>query len=86
MSVISYRNQKIIPAPFVNITKSYERDAQGKKIGATFTITLTSKIVAFMGSPNSSSVFHTGTGYPADEVISDNSRLAAVLRKIESVS
>jgi hypothetical protein len=41
----------LIPAPFVDISKSYVKTGDGKKIGATYTITLNGTILPDRGSP-----------------------------------
>ena len=85
MSSVSYSSKRLIPAPFVSVTKTYQTTADGEKIGSLFQLTITGTIVAFKGSPNSSQAFHTGTGFPADEVIAANARLAAIIRKQEAI-
>jgi hypothetical protein len=67
MGTVSYNGKKIIPAPLVNVQKSYLRAGDGEKIGSTFNITLSGRVISHKGSPNSSGVFWTSTGYPADE-------------------
>ena len=84
MSVCAYGGKKIIPAPFVSISKEYQ-DIGGYKVGSVYTINIIGKILAFKGSPNSSGAFHTGSGYPADETITEDARLAAMERKIEAL-
>ena len=65
--MIIYDSKKIIPAPLVTIQKNYIRTADGTKIGAGYTITLTGKLFPCKGSPLSGGTFHTTSGYPADE-------------------
>jgi hypothetical protein len=85
MSSVSYDGNRLIPAPFVSVTKNYDRTADGEIIGSRFQLTITGTVVAFKGSPNSSRVFHTAGGYPADEVIAANARLGAIFRKQEAI-
>lgn len=80
-----YNSQKVIPAPFVSINKKYNTNGDGKKVGSTFSLQLVGTIVAYMGSPNSSGVFWNLAGYPPDESIGADSRLAAILRKQEAL-
>jgi hypothetical protein len=54
---ISYDGQKIVPAPQIGMKKSYLRTGDGKKVGATFTITLNGDILPFKGSPEHNGVF-----------------------------
>ncbi len=82
---VSYGDKRLIPAGFVSISKSYQTAGDGQKIGSLYQITLNGTIVADKGSPNSSGVFHTVGGYPADEVIDHDSRLGAILRKQSAI-
>lgn len=85
MSSVSYDGKRLIPAPFVSVTKNYQTTGDGEKIGSTFQLSVTGTIVAFKGSPNSSQVFHTAAGYPADETVNADARLASILRKQEAI-
>jgi len=85
MSSVSYNGSRLIPAPFVSVSKNYETTGDGEIIGSTFQLTITGTIVAFKGSPNSSRVFHTTSGFPADEVIATDARLGAIFRKQEAI-
>lgn len=90
---VLYDGSRIIPAPFVNISKNYQTTGDGEKIGATFQIQLIGTLVAFKGSPTSSGTWWVAGGYPPDsrtepsysENIDTDSRLAAILRKQESL-
>lgn len=82
---VSYDGNRLIPAPFIEITKNYQRSANGEIIGTTFSITLTGKIMAYKGSPKSDKSFWTLGDYPSDEVISNDARLGALLRKEEAI-
>lgn len=85
MATIIYDGKAIIPAPFVTISKQYQKNSDGSIIGKIFNITVQGKLVAYKGSPNSNKVFHTSSGYPADENISDTQRLGSILRKQEAI-
>lgn len=78
---VVYDSKKIIPAPFIAISKKTNRDDSGKPLGQTYQITVHGKLTAEKGSPNSSGVFWTASGYPADESIAADSRLTAILKK-----
>lgn len=82
---VSYNAKKIIPAPLVRISKEIQRNDDGTKIGSLFLLTLTGTIVAHKGSPNSDSVFHETSGYPADELRLTGERLGSILRKQEAL-
>jgi len=81
MAYVLYDGNKIQPAPLVSIDKNYSRSEDGRIIGSIYNINLSGYIVPQKGSPSSTGVFWTGTGYPPDEVISGDSRLAAILNK-----
>lgn len=85
MGRVLYGGNRLIPAPFVSIQKVYERTPDGEKIGSTFNIQLTNSMVAFKGSPASDQSLWTAGGYPPDEVVAGNARLAAIIRKQESI-
>lgn len=85
MGRVSYDSKRIIPAPFVGITKEYKFTDDGTKIGATFALNVVGKIVAYKGSPTSSGTFWTVGGYPGDETLTDSQHLASILRKFEAL-
>ena len=43
--------QFLTPAPFINITKDFDKQGDGEIIGARYSITLTGKLIADRGSP-----------------------------------
>lgn len=85
MGRVLYGGARLVPAPFCSIQKTYERADDGTKIGSTFSIQLSNDIVAFKGSPDSDQTLWTAGGYPADEVISSDARLGAIIRKQEAI-
>lgn len=82
---IYYNSKSIIPGPLVDINKNYQRNASGEVIGTTFSITLTGTILPDKGSPSSTGVFHTTSGYPADESIANDSKMASLIRKQDAL-
>ena len=76
---------RLIPAPLVTINKTYQRSSNGDIIGRLYTITVTGTMVAYMGSPMSDGTWHTSGGYPANESIAAEARLAAIQRKQEAI-
>lgn len=84
MSVV-YNGNRIIPAPFISIQKSYIKGQDGHTLGATFNITVTGSIIACKGSPTSTGTFHTGAGFPADETIFADERLKSLLHKQDAL-
>lgn len=90
---IIYDGKKIIPAPFVSIQKSYQRAADGRKIGTLFNLSVKGKIVPYKGSPivatgtDNSADYDTGGtfSYPADGTMSVNDRQNAIRVKQEAL-
>lgn len=85
MSKVMYDGKRLIPAPFVSIQKQYQTTGDNEKVGSLFTITVVGTIVAFKGSPDSSRTFWTLGGFPPDEVVDGDSRLASIIRKQEAI-
>ena len=82
---VIYDGKKIIPAPLATVRRDKSEGSDGVPTGFKNSITLKGKLFADRGSPNSSGVFHTGDGYPADENVSSDSRLASILAKQEAL-
>lgn len=85
MGRVYYNSQRLIPAPFVNVSKEYQKSSDGTIIGSVFTLNIKGTIIAYKGSPDSSGTFWNVGGYPADEVLDDTERLAAIIRKQEAI-
>ena len=85
MSVVSYDGKKIVPAPFLNIVKTYQKSGNGDIIGKVYNITVAGSLVTHMGSPNSSGIFWDQSGHPPSEDIDGDSKLAALFRKQEAL-
>lgn len=85
MSICTYDGKKLIPAPFVSVQKNYQKAADGTILGSIYSINVTGKVLADKGSPNKTGVFWTASGYPADEVVTSDSRLGALIRKKEAI-
>lgn len=80
---ISYNSKYIIPAPYMNLQKSYVRTDSQARINPSYKITLTGKLLPSKGSPSSSGTFWVSAGYPPDDVITDN--FDSLLRKQEAI-
>jgi hypothetical protein len=85
MSRVIYDEKRLIPAPLVSITKSYQKSGNGEIVGKIFNLTITGTIVAWMGSPMSDGSFWESSGYPPDEDIAAENRLGAIQRKQEAI-
>lgn len=81
MSTVSYRGQKLIPAPPVSVRQNKLRREDGLIIGAPYSLVIRGRMLADRGSPNSSGIFWDQSGYPPNEVVEHDSRLGAILRK-----
>ena len=73
--------KKIIPAPLAEITKEFQRSEDGTPRSVVYNITLHGNLVAFAGSPRSDGSLWTASGYPPDENIPADSRLASLRNK-----
>lgn len=94
--MLYYGSSKVIPAAFASFQKQFVTSDDGTKIGVVFNITINGKIVAYKGSPHGGTLSGTGwggpdnrfwttSGYPPDEVITQDERLRNILRKQESL-
>lgn len=82
---VSYNSKKIIPAPLVSISKSYQRTGDGTKIGKTYSITVNGTLLAWKGSPRIDGTFWDQPDYPPDDGVDADGRLGAILRKQEAL-
>lgn len=73
--------KKLIPGPLVTIAKEVRKSEDGTTRGISYVVTLRGTISAEKGSPNSSGVFWTASGYPSDETIAADSRLKSIFTK-----
>lgn len=93
MSIVSYNGSRLIPAPYVNISKSYTTSADGKMIGSIWNIVVKGSMLTYKGSPDENNVFYTGSNYPPDGrttpdysvTFDENEHLGHVLRKQEAI-
>lgn len=82
-----FDDKLLIPCPLVTIQKNYVRigGEQGEIVSSNYDVTLNGTIVAYKGSPNSDGVFWDTSGYPPDENIPTESRLASILSKQKAI-
>lgn len=81
---VIYGSGKLIPAPFVDIRKSYE-GFDSTIISTTYDITLNGTMVGHKGSPNSNGEFWTQAGYPPDESLANLESFESLIRKGEAL-
>lgn len=84
MAGVKYDGKYLIPAPLVDISQEYYKNGD-VIIGNTYKISLRNKFVADKGSPTSSGTWHTGAGYPADETLTHDQHLAAIIGKQQAL-
>lgn len=78
--------KRIVPAPFVTLSKSYNKTGDDRKLLPIFTINLAGTILPGRGSPNSSGVFHTGSSDPTDESLTTtDAKFNSILRKQDAL-
>jgi len=86
MSHVSYGGNRIIPAPFVSLTRVYQRTANNTLLSSMWQGTINGTVVAYKGSPDSDGNFWTLGGFPPDETLTDPEFLGAIIRKQEALS
>lgn len=74
-------DKKLILVEGVDIARRSERTEAGVKKRSFFEVVTRGQLIAWKGSPSSSGTWWTGAGYPPDEDIPAESRLAAILTK-----
>jgi len=88
---VYYDQSLLSPAPFVSINKDYVRGSDGKKIGATYSITLEGTFLSHKGSPSKTGTF---TGYgglgssyeePANESVEPDELQYALFNKASAL-
>jgi len=82
---VMYNGNRLIPAPFIAVSKQYETTGDSTQIGSKYSITINGTICSFKGSPSGSGTFHTVGGFPPDETVDGDSRLGNIQRKQESI-
>ena len=89
-------SQSIIPAPFFTYPKQIIVAGDQRRLGNTYPITITGKLVAYMGSPQTGTLagpgwggylnlFWTDSGYPPNESIGVSARIHALEVKEEAL-
>lgn len=82
---VSYDGRRLIPAPLVSISRERVESEDGGPLGPAFSVTLRGTLVAYKGSPDSTGQLWTQSGYPDDEEVPAQERLASLLRKQEAI-
>jgi hypothetical protein len=78
---VQVNGKKIIPAPQFEIAKEVQRSEDGTTRNIVYNISVRGTLSAIKGSPNSSGVLWDQPGYPPDEDIPSDSRLASLRNK-----
>ena len=74
--------KRLIPEPFVNISKSFDKSGSGEILGVRYSITLTGTLLYDRGSPNSSGAF----GADATETITSGNEYKSLQNKQKAIS
>ncbi len=82
---VSYRGNKLIPAPFCTWSREFNTAEDGRQLGSVFVISLQGKITSEKGSPSSSGTWWTVSGYPADETLTHDQMLKSQLHKKKAI-
>ena len=88
---VKFKSNTIIPAPIVNIDKTYDTTGDGRLIGSTYKISLKGKILAYMGSPDSggnfveSGWYHNTSSEEPGENIAAEDLLKSILTKQDAL-
>lgn len=86
MSRVSYNANRLIPAPYVNISKDYVRTEDGTKLGTNYSINLIGTTLADKGSPMSGGLWWDQPNYPPDASgLSENDCLGILIKKQEAI-
>lgn len=84
---VNFNNKRIIPAPFVSISRRYDLSGDGSQLGSVWSITLFGTFVlGAPDSPSSSGTLWDQTAYPAREDTQPQSALASILVKQKAIS
>lgn len=65
MTKVAYDSARLIPAPYVSVSKGYQTTEDGTKIGSLYNITIIGKVMAYKGSPRMTTSAATGWASPA---------------------
>jgi hypothetical protein len=83
---MKYNGNRLIPQPFLQLSKIYNLSQDGTVVGSTFNIVIDGKFSVDRGSPSSSGTFWNTTGYPAAENInSTDNWLGIMVKKQEAI-
>jgi len=88
---VYYDSNLLSPAPMASISKDYVRGSDGKKIGATYSITLEGTFIAHKGSPNKTGTFTTygglGSSYeePSNESVEPDELQYSLFNKASAI-
>ena len=78
--------KKIVPAPFVTLSKTYSKTGDGRRLLPSFSINLAGTLLPGRGSPFSNGTFHTTSGDPTDESITtSDTKFNSLLRKQDAL-
>ena len=84
---ITFAGQRLIPAPFIELNKTFNDTADQTIVGSTFNITLNGEFLVNMGSPTSSGTFYdVAYSYPPNEpTVNANDWMNILIAKQEAL-
>lgn len=82
---VTYSESYLVPAPFVSVSKEYVKSSDGKKVGATYSISLEGTIIPHLGSPFKDGTFSKTTSDPDGEYIDVGENQIALQNKAAGI-
>ena len=82
---VTHQRNHLIPAPFVSISKNYDKDGTGEVLGVSYSIQLSGTLVADRGSPKANGAFIQGAGFDLFYAFTDNEWHQSLLNKTKAL-
>jgi len=82
---VTHQRNHLIPAPFVSISKNYDKDGTGEILGVSYSIQLSGTLVADRGSPKANGAFIQGAGFDLFYAFTDNEWHQSLLNKTKAL-
>jgi hypothetical protein len=83
---LNNNTRKLMPTPFVTVSKEYQKAGDGEMLGCTYSITLTGTIVATKGSPQSDGGWITTDVDESPPLLTALDKHKSVLNKMKAIS
>ena len=82
---VTHQRNHLIPAPFVSISKNYDKDGTGEVLGVSYNLQLTGTLVADRGSPKANGAFIQVGGIDVYYAFTDNEWHQSLLNKTKAL-